>query len=99
MVRNMDRHWIRYSVNWSKPLLRAYKSQLWGWFFLILFSVVLSLIRVNFIQQSIDAIQTGNVNALFCTALLFTGVTLLKLLYEYLYGCHYEKVSSCAVEI
>ncbi len=92
MVRNMDRHWIRYSVNWSKPLLRAYKSQLWGLFFLILFSVVLSLIRVNFIQQSIDAIQTGNVNALFCTALLFTGVTLLKLLYEYLYGCHYEKV-------
>lgn len=92
MVRNMDRHWIRYSVNWSKPLLRAYKSQLWGLFFLMLFSVVLSLISVNFIQQSIDAIQAGDVNALFCTALLFTGVTSLKLLYEYLYGCHYEKV-------
>lgn len=88
----MEEHWIKYSINWSKPLIKTYKNRLLGLLFLMLFSVALSLIRVNFIQRSIDAIQIGDVNALCCTALLFIGVTLLKLLYEYVYGRHYEKL-------
>ena len=92
MIINIDGHWIRYSINWSKPLIKAYKGRLLELAILMLFSVALSLIKVNFIQRRIDAIQAGDVNALIHTALLFIGVTLLKILYEYVYGCQYEKV-------
>ncbi len=88
----MEEHWIKYSIRWSMPLIKTYKKRLLGLAFLMLLSVSLSLIRVNFIQRSIDAIQIGDLYALCCTALMFIGVTLLKILYEYAYGCHYEKL-------
>lgn len=88
----MEEHWIKYSIRWSMPLIKTYKKRLSGLAFLTLFSVVISLIRVNFIQRSIDAIQIGDVYALGFTAFMFAGVTLLKMLYEYAYGCHYEKL-------
>lgn len=92
MVIKMEERWIKYSINWSKPLVKTYKNSILELLFLMLFSVSLSLIKVNFIQRSIDAVQIGDVNALCCAALLFIGVTLLKLIYEYVYGVLYEKL-------
>ena len=56
------------------------------------FSVSLSLVKVNFIQQSIDAILVKDINKLFKVGSLFIGITFFRLIYDYIYGNHYKKI-------
>lgn len=88
----MEKHWMRYSLQWTKPLVKKHKWELTFLFILMLFSVGLSLIKVNFIQQSIDAVLMQDVHTLIAVFLTFTAIAVLRLLYEYFYGNQYRKV-------
>ncbi|MCL2773771.1 MAG: ABC transporter ATP-binding protein/permease [Oscillospiraceae bacterium] len=88
----MDKHWIRYSIKWSMPLIKAYKWKLLLILALTLFSVGLTLIQVNFIQQSVDAVLARNVGLLLRVLFLFITITVLKLIYIYVYGQIYNNV-------
>ena len=85
----MDKHWIRYSVKWSMPLIKSYKWKLLLIFILMLFSMGLNLIQVNFIQQSVDAVLARDVGWLLRLMVLFLSVVVFRLIHIYVYGqCH-----------
>jgi len=88
----MDKNWIRYSVKWSMPLIKAYKWKLLFILGLTLLSAGLTLIQVNFIQQSVDAVLARDISMLLQILLLFTVVTFLRLLHIYIYGQCYNNV-------
>lgn len=88
----MDGHWIRYSVNWSMPLIKAYKWKLLLILALMFISVGLNLIQVNFIQRSIDAVLVRDTGRLLQVLVLFISLTVLRLLHGYVYGHYYNKV-------
>jgi ABC-type multidrug transport system fused ATPase/permease subunit len=82
----MDKHWIGYSFKWSVPLIKKYKWKLLLILGLMLFSIGLNLIQVNFIQQSVDAVLARDVSWLLRLLALFLFVTVLRLLHIYVYG-------------
>lgn len=61
-------NWIYYAVNWSMPLVRTYRKEL---FLLMLFSVGMNLVRVNFVQSSIDAVLVRKAGKLLLAFGLF----------------------------
>jgi len=81
----MDKHWIKYSVRWSMPLIKKYKWKLILILALMLCSVGLSLIQVNFIQQSVDAVLIRDVGWLIQLVVLFLAVTVLRLIHIYIW--------------
>jgi len=80
----MDKHWIRYSFKWSMPLIKAYKWKLLLIFALTLISVAFSLIQVNFIQQSVEAVLIRDVGWLLKLLSFFLGITVLRLIHIYI---------------
>lgn len=88
----MDKRWVRYSIKWSVPLIKAYKYKLLLILGLTLFSAGLTLIQVNFIQQSVDAVLARDVSLLLRVLTLFVVVAALKLIHIYVYGQCYNNV-------
>lgn len=88
----MESHWIKYTVNWSKPLIREYKSKLMFIILLMLVSVGLNLLQVNFIQQSIDAVMIRDIYKLIQVFGLFVSLTILQLGQSFLYEYYTSKV-------
>lgn len=86
------KNWIYYAVNWSMPLVRAYRKKLLLLFLLMLLSVGMNLIRVNFIQSSIDAVLVRNVGKVLLIFGLFAVVTMMRLAQKYIYGNLYNQV-------
>ena len=86
------KNWIYYAVNWSMPLVRAYRKKLLLLFLLMLFSVGMNLIRVNFIQSSIDAVLARDVGKVLLVFGLFAVVTMTRLAQKYIYGNLYNQV-------
>lgn len=89
------KNWIYYAVNWSMPLVRAYRKKLLLLILLMLFSVGMNLIRVNFIQSSIDAVLVRDVGKVLLVFGLFAVVTMMRLAQKYIYGNLYNKVFIC----
>lgn len=89
------KNWIYYAVNWSMPLVRAYRKKLLLLFLLMLFSVGTNLIRVNFIQSSIDAVLVRDVGKVLLVFGLFAVVTMMRLSQKYIYGNLYHQVFIC----
>lgn len=90
-----SKNWIYYAVNWSMPLVRAYRKKLLLLFLLMLFSVGINLIRVNFIQSSIDAILVRDMGKVLLVFGLFAVVTMMRLAQKYIYGNLYNQVFIC----
>ncbi|MCL2160062.1 MAG: ABC transporter ATP-binding protein/permease [Oscillospiraceae bacterium] len=88
----MDKHWIGYSLKWSMPLIRAYKWRLLLILGLTLCSVGLTLIQVNFIQTSVDAVLNRDINRLLHVLFMFVAVTVFRLIHVYVYGQIYNSV-------
>ena len=86
------KNWIYYAVNWSMPLVRAYRKKLFLLFLLMLLSVGMNLIRVNFIQSSIDAVLVRDVGKVLLVFGLFAVVTMMRLAQKYIYGNLYHQV-------
>lgn len=86
------KHWIPYAVNWSMPLVRTYSKKLVLLFLLMLFSVGMNLVRVNFVQNSIDAVLVRDTGKLLLIFGAFSAVTLLKLTQKQIYGNLYNQV-------
>ena len=59
---------------------------------LTLVSVAFTLIQVNFIQQSVDAVLSRNTGMLLRVLILFIIVTIFRLLHIYVYGQIYNNV-------
>jgi len=71
------------------PMLRAYKWKLLLLSGLMLLSVALALVQVNFIQQSVDVVLSRNTTMLLRILVLFIALTAIRLLHIYIYGqCH-----------
>ncbi len=87
---------ISYMLKWSKPYIRKYKFYLIFLIFLILVSVGLSLIQVNFVQRSIDAVLVREWQLLVQIFLFFVGISVLKIFHGYIYG-HYSNYVSVNV--
>lgn len=87
-----SKNWIYYAVNWSMPLVRAYRKKLLLLLLLMLFSVGMNLIRINFIQSSIDAVLVRDVEKVLLVFGLFAVVTMMRLTQKYIYGNLYNQV-------
>lgn len=89
--------YVKYMLKWSQPYIRKYRFHLVLLFFLILVSVGLSLVQVNFVQRSIDAVMVKDWSLLVKIFLIFIGISVLKILHGYLYG-HYSNYVSVNME-
>lgn len=89
------KNWIYYAVNWSMPLVRTYRNKLLLLFLLMLFSVGMNLIRVNFIQSSIDAVLARDVGKVLSVFGLFAMVIMMRLAQKYIYESLYNQVFIC----
>lgn len=89
------KNWIYYAVNWSMPLVRTYRNKLLLLFLLMLFSVGMNLIRVNFIQSSIDAVLARDVGKVLSVFGLFALVIMMRLAQKYIYESLYNQVFIC----
>lgn len=89
------KNWIYYAVNWSMPLVRTYRNKLLLLFLLMLFSVGMNLIRVNFIQSSIDAVLIRDVGKVLSVFGLFALVIIMRLAQKYIYESLYKQVFIC----
>lgn len=89
------KNWIYYAVKWSMPLVRAYRKKLVLLFLLMLLSVGMNLIRVNFVQSSIDAVLIRDIGKLLLAFGLFVMVTTLRLAHKYIDTNLYNQVFIC----
>lgn len=89
------KNWVYYAVNWSMPLVRTYRNKLLLLFLLMLFSVGMNLIRVNFIQSSIDAVLVRDVGKVLSVFGLFALVIMMRLAQKYIYESLYNQVFIC----
>ncbi len=89
------KNWIYYAVNWSMPLVRTYRNKLLLLFLLMLFSVGMNLIRVNFIQSSIDAVLVRDVGKVLSVFGLYALVIMMRLAQKYIYESLYNQVFIC----
>jgi len=88
----MDKNWIGYSLKWSAPLLKKYKWKFLFVMVLMLVSVVFTLIHVNFIQRSIDAVLIRDIGGLMRILFLFAAVAVFRLIHTYVYRRSYENL-------
>ncbi len=89
--------YVKYMVEWSRPYIKKYRYHLILLFFLVLVSVGLSLVQVNFVQRSIDAVMVKDWSLLTQIFLFFVGVSALKILHGYIYG-HYSNYVTVNME-
>ncbi|MFC1946334.1 ABC transporter ATP-binding protein [Chloroflexota bacterium] len=89
--------YVNYMLKWSRPYINKYKFHLLLLFLLVLVSVGISLVQVNFVQRSIDAVMVKNWPLLLQIFLFFLGISALKILHGYLYG-HYSNYVSASIE-
>ena len=78
--------YVKYMLKWSRPYIRKYRFHLLLLFLLVLVSVGLSLVQVNFVQRSIDAVIVKDWALLVRIFLFFVGISALKVLHGYVYG-------------
>ncbi len=89
--------YVKYVLKWSRPYIRKYRIHLGLLFFLVLISVGLSLVQVNFVQRSIDAVTVKDWSLLVQILLFFIGLSALKIIHGYIYG-HFTNYVSVNME-
>ncbi|MBN2239482.1 MAG: ABC transporter ATP-binding protein [Dehalococcoidales bacterium] len=77
---------ISYMLAWSKPYILRYRGKLIFLLFLVAVSVGLSLVQVDVVRSSIDAVLVRDWRLLVTILLRFIGVTALWIVQRYVYG-------------